>query len=410
MTDVEASPQRRIDWAGDRNLFAGWKGFFARGREPTIRVGDLAQARSTWNATEQGSQPILYAWPPLPSDLAEVTPACLSPYLPNRPSLMSEPARPGPGLFGRTVLVYPDPLIPEVPPAAAPASQSGVVRPGPMPVKVPTRDTRPGVVAEPPQAGSRQPSVMKIPAPSGSLDLTFNTADQSWGGDLGAFLRDQIGRGARHLRVRVEGAGSHRFTPVRLPEGMKLEISVDAPPSAELLSWSPDPQARGSGLLVVNGGSLVLSNVILHLEPDSQVQSLLDVNDGHLVLLRCQLTVPPGSSNVSGELIAFRATTTKPLPETPGVSPFLVPVNRPVCRLIDTILIGRRAAIRAEMAPGIDRTDPMRRCGRGYGHRAEPRRRGAGLVRRRPLAGAMHRGRGAVDRPAGAMGGQASGA
>ncbi len=134
---------------------------------------------------------------------------------------------------------------------------------------------------------------------------------------------------------------------------MKLEISVDAPPSAELLSWSPDPQARGSGLLVVNGGSLVLSNVILHLEPDSQVQSLLDVNDGHLVLLRCQLTVPPGSSNVSGELIAFRATTTKPLPETPGVSPFLVPVNRPVCRLIDTILIGRRAAIRAEMARGL---------------------------------------------------------
>jgi hypothetical protein len=77
------------------------------------------------------------------------------------------------------------------------------------------------------------------------------------------------------------------------------------------------------------------------------------VNDAHLVLVRCQLTVPPGASNMSGELIAFRATTTKPLSDPPGVSPFLVTVNRPVCRLIDTILIGRRAAIRAEVARGL---------------------------------------------------------
>ena len=37
-----AMAERAVDWAGDRNLFAGWKGFFARGPEPTITVGSLA--------------------------------------------------------------------------------------------------------------------------------------------------------------------------------------------------------------------------------------------------------------------------------------------------------------------------------------------------------------------------------
>ena len=56
-------PSAQVDWAGDRNLFAGWRGFFARGRSRTITVFTLAAVRSTWNAIGAGG-------PGDPADLA----------------------------------------------------------------------------------------------------------------------------------------------------------------------------------------------------------------------------------------------------------------------------------------------------------------------------------------------------
>ena len=54
---------KQIDWEGDHNLFAGWKGFFACGSDPTVTMPGLAEVRSTWNKADQESQEILSPWP-----------------------------------------------------------------------------------------------------------------------------------------------------------------------------------------------------------------------------------------------------------------------------------------------------------------------------------------------------------
>ncbi len=95
-SDGDAAAARVVDWAGDGNVYAGWKGFFARGKEPTITVDGLAQVRSTWSATEQGSQELLTAWP-LSPDPSRLLPIATKFFLPaTHQSLRDWPARPGP--------------------------------------------------------------------------------------------------------------------------------------------------------------------------------------------------------------------------------------------------------------------------------------------------------------------------
>src|SRR5262249_16348340 len=157
-------------------------------------------------------------------------------------------------------------------------------------------------------------------------------ADPRWNGDLGAFLRSEISPGARHVRIRVVGAGMHRFTAVRLPDGLTLEILVDRDPRvAGLPSWSADPQATGQGLIELRGGSLVRSNIILRHDPANKLESLLALDDSHLVLNRCQLTVPPDTGGAASDLIVFRAPTTRPMADHPGNAALQIPVDRPVC-------------------------------------------------------------------------------
>jgi serine/threonine-protein kinase len=350
--DPDAAAELRIDWAGDRNVFVGWKGFFARGADPTITVGSLAQVRSTWNATEQGSQELLAA-SPLSFDPSRVTPADLSPLLPAPRSLMTQAPRPVTGLFPKTFDGYPGPPIPDPISwiSARPAAAAGI---GPRTRKVLKYDPK----TDGPAAATGGLTGTGGPGASRQADgdppvLTMNTADPPWEGDLGAFLRERVPHEARHVRVRVEGSGVHRFTPVRLPDGITLEIRVDATPGAEPPSWSPDPQASGPALLELHGGALSLSGVSLRHDPSSRLDHLLALEHAHLVLYRCQVTVPSGSGGPADDLILFRAPTTRPMPDDPGRSPFQGAVDRPVCRLIETILISDRTAIRAELGRGL---------------------------------------------------------
>jgi serine/threonine-protein kinase len=182
----------------------------------------------------------------------------------------------------------------------------------------------------------------------------MSTADPRWSGDLGAFLQGRVSPGDRHVRVRVVGSGTHRFTPVRLPEGLTLEVRVEAEPKgAGLPSWSPDPEATGQGLIELRGGALILSDVKLRHDPASKLESLLAVDDSHLILVRCQLTVPPDSGGAASDLVVFRAPTTRRMLDHPGSAAFQIAVDRPVCRMIDTILIANRTALRAEMGRGL---------------------------------------------------------
>jgi serine/threonine-protein kinase len=358
-TDGDAEAGRLIAWAGDRNLYAGWRGFFARGDQPTLTVNGLEQARSTWNAAEQGSREEPFTAWLLTVDPSQALPLVLRPFLSSaHASLMDSSPRPSAGLFAKTIDGYPGPIVPEVAAWAIsrpdPSAGSGP-RSNPLTYGDAVRSGLVGNVAAAPGGRPESKAPELKPAAGDSAEQVLSTSDRTWDGDLGAFLRRNLRPGSRHVRVRVVGTGSHRFTPVRLPDGIILEVRVESPPGTvtEPPSWRPDPQATGPGLIELRGGALVLSNVILRHDPASRLESLLALEDAHLVLSRCQLTVPADSGAQAGDLIAFRAPTTRSMLDHPGNAIFRVPIDRPVCRLIDSILIANRAALRADVGRGL---------------------------------------------------------
>ncbi|MFI5459906.1 MAG: serine/threonine-protein kinase [Isosphaerales bacterium] len=347
-SDSAEGAGRQIDWAGDHNLFAGWKGFFASGNDHMVTVADLAAVRSTWNGTDRESQEILSPWP-YPPDLASATPVALSPFLPNREAILRQVAQPRAGLFEKAIAAYPAPAIPE--PAGwvfEHAAQSGAV---PLDRALLPPHLRKmgggGTVAR----GAPAPTAP--PAGTDNLELTFNTETRPWEGDLGAFLRDRLTPGVTHARVRVVGSGRHHFSPVRLARGLWLEIRVEPYSVAEPPSWSSQPQATGAALIELQGGVLVLANMILRHEQTSRLDHLIHVEDGSLVLSRCQLISPASAGEFAGDLIEFRSVSTQPRPSDPFRRLFSEPVDRPVCRLVDSLLITGGTALRAELGRGL---------------------------------------------------------
>jgi serine/threonine-protein kinase len=341
--------ETQIAWSGDHNVFAGWKGFFAGGTDATITVSTLAEVRSTWGASEQGSQHFTVPWPE-PWELAAATAAELSSSLPGRQGVLRQIAQPRAGLFEKTVARYPLPMIPE--PVRRPTDEASVrdgmargfrmiVKPGLKKLQVPT------VPASPISASPRQIDS------SGALELTFNTQSPPWNGDLGTFLRDQIDDSVPRAHVRVVGSGSHLSTPVRLPRGLMLEIRVTPLADAEPPSWTPRPELSGQGLIELEGGALVLERVVLRHDPGSRLEHLLHVENGHLVLARCQLIAPAAGTGFRGDLIAFRAASTQPMSNDPEEPVFSTPADRPVCRLDDSLLITGGTALHAELGRGL---------------------------------------------------------
>jgi eukaryotic-like serine/threonine-protein kinase len=79
---------------------------------------------------------------------------------------------------------------------------------------------------------------------------------------------------------------------------------------------------------------------------------LIHVEDGHLVLSRCQFTAPGHSTNFAGDLIAFRSPWTKAYPVDPSRPIFATQVDRPVCRLHQSVLITGGIALQAELGKG----------------------------------------------------------
>ncbi len=248
-SDPTAAAAQQIAWQGNHNLFAGWMGFFAHGKDPTVTVANLAAVRSTWNGAERESQEIPLPWPH-PSDLSMATPGELEPFLPNRDGVLREVARPRSGLREKTSLAYAFPLIPEPTGWALGANRqtnSGAVQ---LRIAKPQFEGRSSASL----GVGTSPTMPAPPADREIIELTFDTASPPWNGDLGAFLRSHLVDGVRYARVRVLGSGSHRCSAVRLPPGISLEIRVE-PTSSEPPSWSPDPLTTGPGLIELEGGA-----------------------------------------------------------------------------------------------------------------------------------------------------------
>jgi hypothetical protein len=330
--DAGAALTRRIDWAGERNLFAGWKGFLASGADHNVIVPDLAAVRSTWNGTDLESQENSFAWPQ-PANLAETVPTELSPFIFNHEAIARQVAQPRVGLFEKTTGAYARAAIPEPVGWAFEAPTA----PGPDAATSKRLLT----------AGGRGP----LASASDALELTFNTEEPPWHGDLGGFLRDQLGA-ARSARVRVVGSGPHIFSPIVLPRGIRLEIKVEPYSAAEPPSWSPVPQSTGTALIEIHEGALILSNLVLRHDETSRLDHLIHVEDGHLVLSHCRISAPTRAGDFGGDLIQFRSVSTQPRPIGPNL-PFLsILVDRPECRLVDSVLITGGTALKAELGRG----------------------------------------------------------
>ncbi len=127
--------------------------------------------------------------------------------------------------------------------------------------------------------------------------MSSTPTDAPWQGDLGAFLRDNLTDEVKHARVVVHGSGQRRSSPVRLHDGLILEIRVEPPSNrdTEMLSWQVAADSHARALFELHGGALLLSQVRLCADESATVDSLVDVEDGDLILHRCQLIGPAGT-------------------------------------------------------------------------------------------------------------------
>ncbi len=341
--DSTQAADKQVDWLGDQNLFAGWMGLFACGDDQTVTVGDLAAARSTWNGTDKLSREILASWGHR-GDLAGATPADFASFVPSHRAVLKRAARPRMGLYEKALSAYSEPAVPE--PDASEWSFAQQVQ-GARLLSAPKPGAGRSKNNDMNESGVRAPVT-----PGGPFELTFRTDFDPWKGDLGAFLRDRLSLTTAFVRVRVQGSGRHSFTPVKLPRGLRLEIKVEADAMGEPPSWSPKSGATGTALIELEGGALVLNNLNLRHEGAAGLEQLIHVKGGHLVLSQCQL-VAPASADSSGDLIAFRSDTTAPLPYNTVWPLFSFPVERPVCRLVDCVLITGGRALKAELGSGL---------------------------------------------------------
>ena len=223
--------------------------------EQTLRVPSLAAFRSTWNGTDQNSREILAAWPQ-PQHLGQAVPADLRPFVPGREPALVQAAAPRPFLGAKTLWTFPPPAVP-VPVGLTAKRQPRRPRSRPRPHSIRTPEPRrkeSGPRSLESHRGRSRTRECRM------LDLVFDTDSAQWHGDLGAFLREKMTDEVKHARVRVRGSGPRRSSPVRLRDGLVLEIRVEPPVNrdSEWLSWQPEAESRGRALFELHGGTLLL--------------------------------------------------------------------------------------------------------------------------------------------------------
>jgi serine/threonine-protein kinase len=312
-----------VDWRGDHNTFAGWKGFLTRALSPRdeikdeIIVRDLGAARSTWNGTDPSSRESLPTWLLQPGELRYATSQTIAPFVSQHKAILEHVVEPRPALFEKTLAAFPSPVVP-----APNLTPNGI---GSQP------NAKPGAAAP----------------------IIFDTAAKPWNGDLGAFIKERADSGPSELSIIVQGSGTHRFSPVRLSGPFRLYVHVRTQPGVDPPVWMPAPDVTGDALLDIQGGSLVLSNVWLRADDQTLVQRLVRVEDGHLILNRCRFTTANFALDPGTELVSFKAAGTREDVAAADAGLFLPRADRPTCRVIDSILITGGTALRAEQGRGL---------------------------------------------------------
>ncbi len=366
----EADPARLVDWLGDYNLYSGWDSFFAPAASAgRVRLAGLDEARSTWRGSDVQSLSRMTRWPAATRP-ERATPRELLSLAREQEATIARVAAPSPWIEQKTYLMFDRPPIPEIAVVDATTAAGPAVGVRLMMPKVdsggnPLGSAPPGSTSI--FAGKNQKNLgtpkagdAKSASGAGTPDgvEVFDVAAAPWKGDLGLFLREKAVPGVKSIHVRVLGSGTHPFTPFKAPEGVSIAIEAAVPAlgGGALVGWSPNigstsDQDAEDALIEVRGGDLMLRSVQLGRGATPQPKWLVRVVDGCLAIDRCRLIATSSGPGAAGGLIAFEAPGSKPFQRGAGL--FKTAVNRPVCRIVDSVLISGGDVLALELGRGL---------------------------------------------------------
>jgi len=336
-----------LDWWGSENAYLGWPSWLGPADRPAPILLGLAAVQEAWPKSDASSRETRRGWPT--SALDPTAPDGAIRELPEaRPSTLGRVASPSPSILAQTVgSIDPQPT-PELPGRAGIRAASLGGQPSLRPTNLMNSRARADEPTLGPAAGRQ--AVGRETVPPGEA-IPFDLADPAWGGDLGLFLGRVVRAGSPRVRIRVIGGGSRPMTPVRLPDGASVEIEASAPAGAGP-QWVAKPGSSGAALLEVEGGDLSLNGLSFSRAGSAGVPWIVKVVDGHLLIARSTLRSEESAASSGSGLILFRAPGTRPL--ALRSHPFASPTDRPICRVVDSVLtVVGGEAIAAELGRGI---------------------------------------------------------
>jgi serine/threonine-protein kinase len=333
-----------VNWQGDFNAFAGWVGWLSMANERDVPIPRIDDARTIWPGTDPSSITAFEGWP-AGTAVETWTPTMLLGLAKDRGATLA--AVPTPSVFIRekTIGRFPRPSVPveaaQLTPAVSPGGL-GVQAQAGLPLDA---AGNPGVFPQTSAAASKGVRVLSFDADAGSGNAS---------GDLGRFLAESIRKDDKLVRIRVRGSLARTWTPVRIPEGVSLEIVVEPNQAGMTPSWRAPTSCQAEALIELSGGSLAMDRVRMIRDGSSSLKELIRVESGHLLLLRCSLTSPGLSEIGGGGLVAFLARGTKPLNQSDAMGgPFEAFPDRPTCRIIDSVLISGGDVLTADVGRGL---------------------------------------------------------
>ncbi len=291
-----------VAWTGEMNRFLGWGGASsdASKRERFVSLGNLEAIRAAWPKSDAKSESESAPWSP-ESQSGWVSPAELASRYPALSGLLAHVANPSPNLRAWSVGEF-----------------------EPLPVE---------------------------PAPLSSGEntqiLTLDVSGEVSSGDLGAFLTKEVRPDVDRVQVRVVGQGWHPCSPIRLPEGVSLEVIVESDPSDPLI-WRPHENISADALIDIHNADLSLFNAVFERDARPGLKTVLRVDQGRLTLSGCRLTAPGQVEAGAGDLIAFRTDGSRPL--VAGASGGH---DWPICSLTDCVLVTGGDALSIEVGRGL---------------------------------------------------------
>ncbi len=294
-----------LDWLGERNLYQGWPSNSAEASRSTVAVADLAGVQKTWEGSDASSRAGDDAWP---STVASdwTSPVALNARSTDLAPILSRVASPSRYLREKSIGAFDRQTV--------------------------------------------NANVTASTAGASVQELSFDALAEPWNGDLGRFLADQVRGDARLVRVRVQGEGTCPMTPIRLREGVSLEIQVEPTKAGtEPLTWRPSNEIGGEALIEVRHADLSITGARFARDARATLKYVVKVTHGELNLTGCRLTAPGQVEPSGGRLVGFVTDGTRPLSSSTADEGG----DRPFCRLTDCLLITGGDALTAEVGRGV---------------------------------------------------------